>query len=829
LEKLIPEADLAEGNISNESKTEKKQTMMFHDSSGADREYAVVSAMDKTRLTRTDDEASLGEFLSRPILIDETTWAVNANAHLEFDPWFLFFTNARVSNRISNFNLLRCTLKVKMLINGNPFYYGRAIASYLPVDTWDDFSRSRSTVPQDVIQMSQQPHVWLDPTTSTGGTLTLPFFHYYDFINITDGTWTTMGNITIKSVNELAHANGGTDPITISTFAWAEDVVLAVPTSVNADLLSPQADLGSSDETDQANSKGVISGPATAVAGMMNGAKKLPSLSPYASAIEMAAKMTASTAKLLGYSRPTVTRDPDAYQPIASSSLAVCTVPDNVGKLTVDDKQALGMGSELAGIQSEDPLSILSIAQRESYLTTFLWDETALPNAFLWNMRLNPTFHDESNTGVAPETHMTAIGVASVPFEYWTGSIKIRFQVVASAYHRGRLRFVYDPNYLEASPEFNVNHQEVIDISEQQDITFTISNSQERGILKTLDPFDNAPSTYFSTTRFTTFEESNGVIGVYVQNQLATPANSLQPIQINVFVSAGDDFKVFSPIDRMDRWRLTPEADLGIEGGMNVDSSNDPVAEDSHYINSDVEAIPEMTRVYCGEEISSFRQLLKRYHYFGLLTDTLNESNYSVYARRQSFPYLPGNVTGAVDVTGVGGNYNYCNFLLLHWVTTCFQGWRGSIRHKIVPTFDARNTAAYIQRTTGSTTYSNSVIAATAPTGISAARRDGLEKTTNCIAAMSGAAGQHLAHSYVNPVITAEVPFQRDFRFGATKVENRTTGDPWEGGFEYSCSGITLTTSHCPFQWHVAAGEDFQVYFWTGMPPLYKATTIPAA
>lgn len=825
---FVPEADLAEAAIHPAEENHTQQTMRFADGSPDAMDYIVKSGADDTRTSRYSDDVGLKDFLSRPIKIDARDWSVNSNTHHTFDPWSLFFTNKRVVNRLNNYNVMRATLKLKFVINGNGFYYGRAIASYLPHAIWDDLSKNRSLVKEDIVQASQQPHVYLDPTTSTGGVLTLPFMFYFDFINTTDGMWNRMGEVTIRSINELIHANGGTDSVTITTFAWAEDVELAVPTSVDASGLVAQADLklGGGDETDEANAKGVISGPATSVAAAAAKLKSIPALSPYATATEVGASMVASVAKVMGYSRPPVTRAPEPMQPHNVSSMALCTVPDVVNKLTVDDKQGLGMGSEIAGIMQEDPLSVVSIAQRESYVTTFDWPTSAGPDTLIWNTRVHPSIHAKY-TSTPSELHLPALAVAALPFQYWMGTINIRFQVVCSAYHRGRLRVVYDPNYLEADPEYNVNYQEIIDLSEKQDFTISITNGQERGVLPVPRVAAEDPALFiYSPTRFTNYRDSNGVVGIYVVNELVTPnTTATSDVQINMFVSGGKDFKVFAPWNDISHYEFVPQADLDMEKVTDGAHAAAPVSENIEPLSTNKATVDQITAVYAGECIGSFRQLIRRYNKHSTLFSLTGTGLNAYSARRNSFPYLRGNAAGAVD-SSLSGPYNYAWTSVLQYITLCFAGWRGSIRHRVVPVgineADAR--IVLVARRSKEDGYFNDTDALSAPSSLDVARYNGIVGAQGR-SMPHGSEGMALTTATVNDVLSFEVPYQMPYRYGISKTENLSGSDAWCNAFEVTATCDAKNDAWC--DWYIAAGEDYQVYFWTGMPPLFYDVTEP--
>ena len=428
--------------------------------------YDIDGRVDPTRRLQDTDDASLENFFSRPIKISEEEWGTGTTLSYSVDPWELYWQNKRVINRISNYKLLRATMHVKVVINGNGFQYGRLMVSYQPQERWDTLSGVSGLIREDLVQLSQMPHIFLDPTTSTGGSMKLPFFHYENYLDIVGTEWSRFGKLHIRTLNELKHANGASDKVTVSIFAWAEDVSFNVLTSNSPDQLTPQSGV----EIDEGNKHGVISGPATKVAKAAGMLENVPYIGPFASATSMAAGLTSDVAKVFGYCRPPVTKNPEPYRPTPMSSLAVTNVPDTAQKLTVDDKQELTIDPRISGIGAVDVMNIKEIARRESYLTNFSWTVNTDPDTLLWNARVDPCIWAES--GSAPTAfHFPACAFAALPFKYWTGTMKFRFQVVSSHFHKGRLRISYDPEFLANTDEYNVNYSEIVDISEKTDFT----------------------------------------------------------------------------------------------------------------------------------------------------------------------------------------------------------------------------------------------------------------------------------------------------------------------------------------------------------------------
>jgi hypothetical protein len=139
------------------------------------------TVMDPTRSLGFMQDATLSEFFQRPISLVDVDWEVNTPLFLRFNPWELFWENPRNAEKIKNYYLLKCTMHIKLLINGNAFYYGRSILGYEPLSPLDNSSatallRPDAYVNQDLVRLSQRMHVYINPTESTGGSLELPFF-----------------------------------------------------------------------------------------------------------------------------------------------------------------------------------------------------------------------------------------------------------------------------------------------------------------------------------------------------------------------------------------------------------------------------------------------------------------------------------------------------------------------------------------------------------------------------------------------------------------------------------------------------------------------------
>jgi hypothetical protein len=810
--------------------------------------YDIESTVDPTRRLQDTNDATLENFFSRPIKIHEEEWATSTTLAFDINPWSLYWDNPRVANRISNYNLLRCNMKVKVVINGNGFQYGRAIVAYLPFDLYDALSTNAALISADLVGTSQLPHIFLDPTTSTGGELKLPNFNYQNYIEIVESQWSELGNLIFRSLNELKHANGATDVVTISVFAWAEDVAMSVLTSVESDTLGPQSGIEEDNfephmgEIEEANTKGMISGPATAVAKWASYMTKVPYISPFAIATEIAGTATAAIAKMFGYCRPPVTKNPEPFRATQMSSLALTNVPDTVNKLSIDHKQELTIDPRIAGLGGVDPMNIREIAKRESYLTKFEWNIGTSPETLLWNSRVDPVTWAE-DSGPPISYHFPACAFAALPFKHWTGTMNFRFQIVCSTFHKGRIKIVYDPNWL-ATNEYNTNYLKIVDISEEQDFTISVGMGQERTLLNHHLPGIDSATQMYGSSLFTSKEQGNGVLGIYVVNELTTPNSTVNNnIEINVFVSMGDDFEVFVPDDHFQKFVFGTNTDgfvpqSGAEivpESQNTMEPSAPQQSMSTTVGMGESQNPDINKVFTGEAISSFRTVMKRYNLWSAIGALSNQSVVT-QGRFSSFPYLRGYVSGAVDETDEANPYNFCNTVLIHWVRNAFQGWRGSVRYKFIPRGKQnRSDRIEVQRSPwepSGSLYEYEQSGLPEYGSIQDCRRDLIQETSiggvPALKPFSGVLGECLTTNAINGALEFEVPYYSGYRFTPGKPSNYTgiqlfNPNPFDyrvewNGNETSCYDI-----------FVAASEDFQVYFFTGLPRMYYEEQPPFA
>lgn len=155
--------------------------------------------------------ADIKDFFERPIQIATYLWTDLSFSQF-LNPWLLWSRNPRVSNRLNNYRNFRGNMCVKVMVNGNQFYWGRMMMSYSPVDSaTQEFVFTPNSRRGDMMA-SQRPHIFIDPSTSEGGTMKLPFFFEDNALNMTANDFVRMGELWLHAIVGLKHATT-TNPV----------------------------------------------------------------------------------------------------------------------------------------------------------------------------------------------------------------------------------------------------------------------------------------------------------------------------------------------------------------------------------------------------------------------------------------------------------------------------------------------------------------------------------------------------------------------------------------------------------------------------------------
>lgn len=790
---------------------------------------------------------TLTDFLKRPVEIYHQVWAVGSDfTPFRISPWEKYLTSTLIADKLKTFKLLRGTLHIKILVNGSPFHYGRVFVGMRPSRfnncTYDSFLPSTSYTIENYFDgvanqtwqpaktfYSQRPHVFVNPAQNEPTHIHWPFMAATDWLEVNkQAEYDRLGFLEIWVMNTLRHANGATDSVDISFYAWMDNVEICGATS----LFVEQNDVFDIvEQNDEHNEDGPVSKPATAIANAASILSEIPVIGKYAKATEIGARVVGSIAAMFGYSKPVLIDKQYMVTRNQFGRMATIEGHDPIIKLSLTEKQELSISPSVAGLRLEDELAFLRIARTEALIAQFPWNVGVGSHAVgrVFGCRVKPTlapsfFQTDPEAIVHTVRTMTPVRFVAQAFEKWTGSLVFRIQIVCSQMHRGRLAVVYTPDcdanhaYI-GRLQFPQHYTHIIDISKETDASFEVNWAQPEA-WRLIDNNTQADVNVNNIGNFADTEyECNGKLEIFVINKLGAPTDAAD-VEVNVFIRAGDSFNVAAPrsIGRYawnidgGNYDLVEQADSAYVLGSNED---DPQHTLTYPINGNSTATAD-TRVYMGETIGSIRSMLKRYCYQRLFfineesgfTNTINVIDIPDFpSGRSSFAYS----NSGVDDFGTLNSPSAMTYL--RYYCQGFVGWRGAIRYKAFYTASSVTTLFGVMRGASigvNTSRSFSNVNKSSPLASE------INDMQNNCAYLESTRGSVIVPLGNSASIEYELPFYSVLRYG--ELHSPNTGIYSEVNRHHSLLASTTAPTES-IAYFVAAGEDLTFFFFIGAPP----------
>lgn len=781
----------------------------------------IGTGRDKTRDTSVYKDAGISQFLQRPVLISTTTWSENANINTFIDPFFEFFNDSRIKNKVTNYSLLRCNLRVKVLINASPFYYGVAKTIWKPLpdyapDTFIEVSGQEGWK----VPFTQIPGFYINVGSNEGGEMVLPFFYHKNWLRITSAIETrNMGQLQIRSLTPLYNANSvSSSDVTLQVYAWAENVELSGPT------VSEALQAG-----DEYNSEGPISGPASAIANAAGSLARVPLFRPYALATQMISSKLSDVARFFGFTNVANIQSEIPQHPGAFLGMSSTNLMTPYESLTIDDKNELTIDPRVAGIAPKDELMISEFCGRESWIWQSTWSSSDSVNKILFQSRVMPELIRTENSALyrqsTPMAHLNRM------FGNWRGDILFRFRFICSKYHRGRVRITFDPDgdlFTNATTS-TTSVTRIVDIAEESDVEMVVPYMQALSFLKTsagvysfVENMNGGGSALVRNSQF-----DNGQISVRVFTKQTSPVSDA-PIIMQVFVSAPNmDFA--GPIE-------VPK-DFSIETLQSGD-------ERSHVVTNVENNDDHMYQVHFGERITSLRQLLRRknFYYTAQLSQGVDGDDAAVTVNKLTLPrlpvpygYAPNGGFQSPGSLNPGNQYsaNYVANTPLSLLMQCFVGVTGSMVYTINVDSPRPIGSVYASRALESYTMSNSAFKPSA-SSVYITSSSGTVSKKMYFGLPGGAAGRVLTNQNTQAGLTFKVPMYSNRRFLATSANNIQSNNKVDGTELDTFTVVVLTKPHeyagieksTQIQYYYMAGADFNLLYFRNIPT-YSVYNLP--
>lgn len=587
---------------------------------------------------------SIPEFMAKPISIYNGTWTTSNVANYELfhqaSVYSILSSNDIYASKLKGFENIRGTACFRVVLTANPFQAGRLIASFTP-------NAQHFTIPKHRVFMLSQcsalPHVTID-CREGAGVLKVPYKSPTPWYNVKAGVY-DWGSFTLKVFSPLSTGSAGDVNVRVAVYFWLEDFEGSAPLvpQSGVEAAKPKQRIramkGKENEADKQGKTGLIS---SICDGTVEVAKRLeravPEISWFCEPVTWVAKGAGAIASWFGWSKPLAENLPVVNIRQKLPHMHLCDGINNAYPLSLKFGNKLET-TDMITLEDYDEMSFAYLFSRNQYWDHFSWGAGSVAGTVLTTFSVIPsTFREEmtstynSKTAIydnfVPFAHMTRF------FQYWRGSIIVRFEFVKTDFHAGRLMFVYTPSdsYTTAptitSSAYSM--REIVDIREISYIEIELP--------------------YMSI--FPWNKTSSGDIGQFhVINitPLTAPETVKNSIDILMYARAGADFELSAPMGYVDP-PFVPQSGYEVTSG----ASKEILKTDCTF-----------TKFMMGESICSLRQLLLRYSVLGI-----NSQSFTTTAAGPMFGFNPWSLsalrqnvsTGALSAGPIVSDY-FCALL----------------------------------------------------------------------------------------------------------------------------------------------------------------------
>jgi len=794
--------------------------------------YTVPDSNNPVAEVDSTPDVGLAQFMSRPVVIDSMSWttADTIGPKQTITPWQLFFANTAVSRKLNNFAFIRGKLHVKFVINATPFQYGLMRVSYRPLNNLvqaKTASSGDSTYIGRLIQRSQQPGVYLEPSCNAGGELELPFFYHKNWLDLTSNTdCTNMGELSYDVFAALAVAlSGASTSVTVRTFAWMTDVELMGPTS--------KLVLQSDEYGDKP-----VSGRASAIASVASQLVNVPIIGPFARATTIGASAVGAIASIFGFTNVPNINNVEPVYCMSAPQLATSEISVPYQKLVLDPKTELSIDPTLFGLKGEDELALSYLKKKESLYGRTSWSTTDALNTKLMNVQVTPTLSSNQTINNASAVQVgwmvfhTPLSYIAQLFKHWRGSLRFRFKVVCTKYHKGRLKFSYDPvgDISTAVTQTNEVYTHILDLGETDEITIEVPYHQALAWLAVNQgPNDNWNLGNSLTPDSTSF---NGMISVSVFNVLEAP-NTPSSISILGYVSGGDDFEFANP----QGW-ISNGSTLPVPSFFALQSEVEPAVV---VLGDRPKPHPDRYSQNFGESVMSLRKLMHRSQIADTVLCPAGTASATNLYRKSYFriPYCPGftpetmgpTANKVVAASGTA-DYAFNTMHVLTWISGMFCGYRGSTNFTVTVSNPAVkfDDIRVVRVTDGSgPTAANRFIVNSANVLNSASLSTKASRLNEYYNVRDGLAGAAVSSAGVAPTLQFSLPNNLNRNFAFCSWNNYIQGSSDDGTNEEAAMLVitasnTTATDVCAYttvQTATCAGPDFTFLYFLSTPAVY--------
>lgn len=598
-------------------------------------------------------------FFERPTIIYAFNWTTGV-AEILINPWQLWANDPMVLQRLKGTGCWSGTLNLRFDLAANPHQYGllRANFRFLTPASAGSMTYSHN---QGISRASQYFGVNLDPSLPGAKEMSIPLINQVETISCTTtGQFASTGLLALTPiVSVYRDDSAASTSLTLIVRAWVTGMKRYQSTRFNA---VAQSSVSSHHYSSKAE-PGMFSKAGSVISNIGNKLSSVPVIGSSAKAIATGGELMRTVADLFGFSRPLDDQSSMRHVKMPSS-WGTTDVVSSAQTCAVTAKQGRDLDVSDLGISNEDQMSLSYICGHESNLVYFNWAQTDGYTALLGTVYVDPTCSGNfSSTGTWWDA--TSVAYATLPFNFWRGSLIFTFRIITSPFFTGKLRIAYEPQMGSGGTEdttwpWGALENCTLDCLPGATAEITVGWSTE-------ELWNPVPDTF--TVNGSASVASNGALKIYVENVLQGPLAS-QGVAIIVSVRGGPDYQLFG----------VKEVIPGYVAQSAL-STNEPPVSKCHF-GSPVSVPTELDAKVFGERVVSLRSLLKAYTFVGTITATSDATGLlETKGIRATFNPYPPDLSNVTHATGSGITYvNAAN--LFSWFRLGYAACRGGTRYR---------------------------------------------------------------------------------------------------------------------------------------------------
>jgi len=512
------------------------------------------------------------------------------------------------------------TFSFRIAWNTEPFTQGLYILGYVPpgapmfpLQNGDITSQFYSTY------LSGCHHVVINIAESTSATLDVPYVGPRTFIPCGHSNIPLLGNfflvpiVPVKSSTTLSE-------VRYTVYMAIKDFksygAFPAKATLTQSVSSFRSDIVYQSKVEALEKQYTVSKAAGSISSFLeNAGQYIPSSivpTAYIKSASFAAGGLQKIADLLGFSKPLSIDSLSKVHPLAYSDVCVSDATFSGAKFAMNSDAALG-GIDLSG-RGVDEMQLSEVLSRFNYFDTYEWKIGDAENHTLHDIPISPRLFAKTFPWNTPDGSTTAkintqLSFVASAFLKWRGSIKLRFAIVGTKFHSGRLRLIYFPQD-NRSPVYNSTqymYTHIIDIRDPTSWEFEI-------------PFIFAQP-WCSTT------QTSGTVSLLVENPLISSGPALDHVDVCLFVAGGSTFELAIPsLSNVEtpQFNYSPPSTLFVDSDTTTHTSvyQSPLEDltNNRYVSIDLAPKSDSSSVTAhslavGDPVRSLRPLFKRFAY----------------------------------------------------------------------------------------------------------------------------------------------------------------------------------------------------------------------